>query len=98
MHYIRNKNRPNCPIAGISLLSAQSLLLSFHKMLTEISSVQLACPIILQTSKVFCDPLLRIEIEEFRSSEPVAANATNVEDVTDLNEDDDENDESGASS
>ncbi|TVU20301.1 hypothetical protein EJB05_36505 [Eragrostis curvula] len=42
--------------------------------------------------KVVCDPLLRIEIEEFRSTEPAVPNATNIEDFTDLN-DDDEDDE-----
>ncbi|KAK3134835.1 hypothetical protein QOZ80_5BG0411330 [Eleusine coracana subsp. coracana] len=50
------------------------------------------CPVILQIGKVACDPLLRIEIEEFRSLEPAAPNATNIEDFTDLN-DDDEDDE-----
>ena len=37
-----------------------------------------------------CDPLLRIEIDELRSSEPAVANATNVEDFTDVLDEDDE--------
>ncbi|OEL30687.1 E3 SUMO-protein ligase MMS21 [Dichanthelium oligosanthes] len=49
------------------------------------------CPRVLQIGKVVCDPLLLIEIEELRSSEPGAANATNIEDFTDLlDEDEDE--------
>ncbi|XP_062180412.1 E3 SUMO-protein ligase MMS21 [Phragmites australis] len=46
------------------------------------------CPRVLQIGKVVCDPLLRVEIEELRSSEPSAANATNIEDFTDLPDDD----------
>ncbi|KAF8716206.1 hypothetical protein HU200_026484 [Digitaria exilis] len=46
------------------------------------------CPRILQVGKVVCDPLLLIEIEELRSSEPPAQNATNIEDFTPLDEDD----------
>ncbi|KAF8726696.1 hypothetical protein HU200_019163 [Digitaria exilis] len=46
------------------------------------------CPRILQVGKVVCDPLLLIEIEELRSSEPPAQNATNIEDFTLLDEDD----------
>ncbi|KAL6848938.1 hypothetical protein ACP4OV_021521 [Aristida adscensionis] len=54
------------------------------------------CPIggcfgILQVGKVVCDPLLRVDIEELRSSEPTAPNATNIEDFTDLPDDDNDN-------
>ncbi|XP_039799865.1 E3 SUMO-protein ligase MMS21-like [Panicum virgatum] len=48
------------------------------------------CPRVLQIGKVVCDPLLRIEIDELRSSEPAVANATNVEDFTDVLDEDDE--------
>ncbi|WVZ99599.1 hypothetical protein U9M48_044869 [Paspalum notatum var. saurae] len=48
------------------------------------------CPRILQIGNVVCDPLLRIEIEELRSSGPTAPNATNVEDFTDLLDEDED--------
>ncbi|XP_066363671.1 E3 SUMO-protein ligase MMS21-like [Miscanthus floridulus] len=48
------------------------------------------CPRVLERGKVICDPLLRIEIEELRSSETGAPNATNIDDLTDLIDDDDE--------
>ncbi|KAJ1264076.1 hypothetical protein BS78_09G234800 [Paspalum vaginatum] len=48
------------------------------------------CPRILQIGNVVCDPLLRIEIEELRSSGPSAPNATNVEDFTDLLDEDED--------
>ncbi|RLM97884.1 E3 SUMO-protein ligase MMS21 isoform X1 [Panicum miliaceum] len=48
------------------------------------------CPRVLQIGKFICDPLLRIEIDELRSSEPAVPNATNIEDFTDLLDEDDE--------
>lgn len=48
------------------------------------------CPRVLERGKVFCDPLLRIDIEELRSSETGAPNATNIDDLTDLIDDDEE--------
>ncbi|CAN6354361.1 unnamed protein product [Urochloa humidicola] len=48
------------------------------------------CPRVLQVGKVVCDPLLLIEIDELRSSEPAVPNATNIEDVTDLLDEDEE--------
>ncbi|KAL6620689.1 hypothetical protein ACP70R_035828 [Stipagrostis hirtigluma subsp. patula] len=49
------------------------------------------CPGVLQIGKVVCDPLLRVDIEELRSSEPAAPDATNIEDFTDLPDDEDDN-------
>ncbi|CAN6272872.1 unnamed protein product [Urochloa humidicola] len=48
------------------------------------------CPRVLQVGKVVCDPLLLIEIDELRSSEPAVPNATNIEDFTDLVDEDEE--------
>lgn len=51
------------------------------------------CPRVLQVGKVVCDSLLRVEIEELRSSGPAARNATNIEDFTDVIDDEDDSDE-----
>ncbi|AQK88511.1 hypothetical protein Zm00014a_015876 [Zea mays] len=48
------------------------------------------CPRVLERGKVICDPFLLIEIEELRSSETAAPNATNIDDWTDLNDEDEE--------
>ncbi|CAO2169163.1 unnamed protein product, partial [Urochloa humidicola] len=48
------------------------------------------CPRVLQVGKVVCDPLLLIEFDELRSSEPAVPNATNIEDFTDLVDEDEE--------
>jgi len=48
------------------------------------------CPRVLQIGKVVCDPLLRIEIDELRSSGPAVPNAANIEDFTDILDEDDE--------
>jgi len=90
MQYIRSKKPPQCPIAGISLLPGHSLVLPFHEVLTLFFLHQSGCPRVLERGKVICDPLLRIEIEELRSSETGAPNATNIDDLTDLIDDDEE--------
>ncbi|CAL4909556.1 unnamed protein product [Urochloa decumbens] len=89
MHYIKSKKPPQCPIAGMQLLFAHSSLHPFHEALTSVF-LQSGCPRVLQVGKVVCDPLLLIEIDELRSSEPAAQNATNIEDVTDLIDEDEE--------
>lgn len=48
---------------------------------------------VLQVGKVVCDSLLRVEIEELRSSGCSAPNATNIEDFTDLIDEDNDSNE-----
>ncbi|MCL7040491.1 hypothetical protein MKW94_023204, partial [Papaver nudicaule] len=45
------------------------------------------CPKVLQAGKVVCDPLLRIDIDEYRSTNIQTARPTMVEDFTELEED-----------
>jgi E3 SUMO-protein ligase NSE2 len=62
----------------------------FHEALTSFFLHESGCPRVLERGKVICDPFLLIEIEELRSSETAAPNATNIDDWTDLNDEDEE--------
>lgn len=51
------------------------------------------CPRVLHVASVICDDFLLMEIEELRSSNRGATNATDVEDISDQDEDTMEDDE-----
>lgn len=86
MPYIRSKNaRAKCPVAGKYIFcTANFFFPAFASPLTIF--LLSGCPKILQTRKVFCDPLLLIEIDEMRTMSKQTARTDVIEDCTELDE------------
>lgn len=97
MRYISAKGaNARCPVAGMVAFPLTLVIkkmwnttyFGFCHLIVILSSLIIsACPRVLTPSKVLCDPLLLIEIEEMRNSMTDEAGRT-IEDFTAIDEED----------
>ncbi|KAJ0985984.1 hypothetical protein J5N97_004340 [Dioscorea zingiberensis] len=88
-----------CPITGKPVINLQNPVRCMdcshiydkdaivHYMKSKNTCPVAGCPKILQAEKILCDPLLLIEIDEVRSADNSAVDATVIEDFTEIDDD-----------
>ncbi|KAH7651867.1 E3 SUMO-protein ligase Nse2 (Mms21) protein [Dioscorea alata] len=88
-----------CPITGKPVINLQNPVRGMdcrhiyekdaimHHIRTKNTCPVAGCPKILQAGRILCDHLLLIEIDELRSAQNTAVDATVVEDFTELDDD-----------